>query len=56
MAGFARERTPNVTRSYTLQTGVQSLDELRAAYTAKTGQSPDKRWGIPRLTKEVASP
>jgi hypothetical protein len=55
LAGFAPERTRDVTLSYALQTGDQSIDELRAAYTAKAGTAPDSRWREKRLAKEIAA-
>lgn len=31
------------------------IEALRQEYLHRSGQAPDKRWGIPKLTKEVSA-
>jgi hypothetical protein len=46
MAGFAPEPAAS---------GIDSIDELRAAYQAKARKAPDSRWREKRLAKEIAA-
>jgi hypothetical protein len=55
---FPRPAQPSTNGSPTpLQepAAVPSIDDLRAAYTAKAGKAPDSRWREKRLAKEIAA-
>jgi hypothetical protein len=32
---------------------VAEIDALRAEFEARSGEAPDKRWGVPRLREEI---